>query len=199
MHAACSVFVPPYWTNPTQIVFNFSNFQDPESGISQYLWGVGNGTSYPPTVITLRNFTGPNVTVDMAVGDRDFPNLVLHQVNYTPPGKTLIDGMDYRVFVQAINMGVPRTSTTIMSDQIEVSSDLHASRQCIGLPLNAPEGSPHNEILQILSMRCVGITQQAGRAPFEWAHKNPARWHEIFQTGTCPPCFATRCCYLWIS
>ena len=93
------------------------------------MWGVGNGTSYPPTVITFRNYTGPNVTADMPVGDRYFSNPILHQVNYTPPGKTLIDGMDYRVFVQAINMGVPRSTTTIMSDQVEVSCDLHASKE----------------------------------------------------------------------
>ena len=114
------VFAPTYWTNPTQIIFNFTDFSDPESGISRYQWGLGNDTNYPPTVINLRNFTGDNTTSDLSVGGQDFTGLTVHQVSYVPPGKTLIDSMDYFVFVQATNMGVPRKTTTIISNMVQV-------------------------------------------------------------------------------
>ncbi len=89
----------------------------------------------------------------MMVGDTEFTGLTLHEVTYTPPGKTLIDSMDYYVFVQATNMGVPRKYTTIISSVVEVRTPapVHYVSQMCKAPMH-----PHR-VFRMLSGRYPGI------------------------------------------
>ena len=100
---AFRVTVPAFWTNTSQITFNFTGFQPayPNQTL-QYQWGLGttpNGT----ITIPFTPFTGVQIPNTIFITDGQLlRNVTVFQQSYSLSNATaLVEGQQYHVTVQA--------------------------------------------------------------------------------------------------
>lgn len=100
----CRVAVPPFWTNTTQITFNFTGFQSPSP--LQFRWGLGTVPSFDDS-IPFTAFTGQLITnADFIAGGHLLQGVTVFQQDYAlDSSRALQEGQDYYVTVQALDPG----------------------------------------------------------------------------------------------
>lgn len=62
MFVTIRVLAPGYWTTPSYISFNFTGFEDTESTIYKYQWGIGKSPG-AVDVLPLVDFTGTDYII----------------------------------------------------------------------------------------------------------------------------------------
>ena len=120
---SCRVTVPAFWTNTSQITFNFSGFQPASPGHAlQYQWGLGTSPGMTNT-IPFSPFTGSLIanTVFMAAGHL-LRNVTVFQQSYSLTNATaLVEGQEYHVTVQAFYSDSSASATATQSAVVKVS------------------------------------------------------------------------------
>lgn len=115
--------MPAFWTNTTQITFNFSGFQaaDPQHTL-QYQWGLGTSPDSINT-IPLTAFTGVEIADTMFMTDGQLlRHVTVFQQSYSLTNATaLVEGQEYRVTVQASCTGAAAAVATSKSATVKVS------------------------------------------------------------------------------
>ena len=101
--AAFRVSVPAFWTNTSQITFNFTGFQPvyPNQTL-QYQWGLGTTPNATDT-IPFTPFTGAQIPNTIFITDGQLlRNVTVFQQSYSLSNATaLVEGQQYHVTVQA--------------------------------------------------------------------------------------------------
>lgn len=125
----CRVTVPAFWTNTTQITFNFSGFRaaDPHHSV-HYQWGLGT-TPDSTSTIQLTAFTGIEIanTIFMTGGQLQ-RNVTVFQQSYSLTNATaLVEGQEYHVTVQASCAGSAAAVAASQSATVKVSVVLDAN------------------------------------------------------------------------
>ena len=122
----CRVTTPAFWTNTSQITFNFTGFQaaDPQHTL-QYQWGLGT-TPDSTNTIPLTAFTGIEManTIFMTNG-RLLRNVTVFQQSYSLTNATaLVEGQEYHVTVQASSSGPAAAVAASQSTTVKVSLEV---------------------------------------------------------------------------
>ena len=103
--AAFRVTVPAFWTNPSQITFNFTGFQPayPNQTL-QYQWGLGT-TPNATDIIPFHPFTGDQIPNTIFITNGQLlRNVTVFQQSYSLSNATaLVEGQQYHVTVQAFS------------------------------------------------------------------------------------------------
>jgi len=97
------VTVPAFWTNTSQITFNFTGFQPAYPGQAlQYQWGLGT-TPNSTNTIPFTTFTGDQILNTIFVTNGQLlRNVTVFQQTYSLSNATaLVEGQEYYVTVQA--------------------------------------------------------------------------------------------------
>ena len=120
--------MPAFWTNTSQITFNFTGFQaaDPSQTL-QYQWGLGT-TPDSTNTIPLIAFTGSQIpnTVFMTNGQL-LRDVSIFQQTYSLTNATaLVEGQEYHVTVQASYSGSSAAAAASQSTVVKVSLSCNA-------------------------------------------------------------------------
>jgi len=97
------VTVPAFWTNTSQITFNFTGFQPAYPGQAlQYQWGLGT-TPNSTNTIPFTTFTGDQILNTIFITNGQLlRNVTVFQQTYSLSNATaLVEGQEYYVTVQA--------------------------------------------------------------------------------------------------
>ncbi|DBA77690.1 TPA: hypothetical protein ACH3X2_008392 [Trebouxia sp. C0005] len=100
---SCGVTVPAFWTNTSQITFNFTGFQPAHPGQAlQYQWGLGT-TPNSTNTIPFNAFTGNQILNTIFITNGQLlRNVTVFQQTYSLNNATaLVEGQEYHVTVQA--------------------------------------------------------------------------------------------------
>ena len=126
----CQVSLPEYWTNPNNISFNFTSFEDPESGIEGYDFRLTEVANLKPedfntSTAFLINISRSqvditNVTEKREVGGETM-ELVVYVVSIDQANVTgsLEDGSEYSVTVIATNGAGPPLQYDITKERVK--------------------------------------------------------------------------------
>ena len=119
----CRVTVPAFWTNTSQISFNFSGFQAAHPGQTlQYQWGIGT-TPRSISTIPFTAFTGSEVphTIFITNGQLRRDVTVFQQTYSLTNATALVEGQEYHVTVQAYYAGSASAAASSGSTTVKVS------------------------------------------------------------------------------
>ena len=94
--------MPPFWTNTSQITFNFTGFQS--ASTMQFHWGLGT-TPSSDDIIPFTAFTGQLIpNADFIAGGHLLQGVTVFQQDYAlDSSRMLQEGQDYYVTVQALD------------------------------------------------------------------------------------------------
>ena len=95
--------MPAFWTNTSQITFNFTGFQPAYPGQTlQYQWGLGT-TPNSTNTIPFTAFTGAQILNTIFITNGQLlRNVTVFQQTYSLSNATaLVEGQEYHVTVQA--------------------------------------------------------------------------------------------------
>lgn len=95
--------MPAFWTNTSQITFNFTGFQPAHPGQAlQYQWGLGT-TPNSTNTIPFNAFTGNQILNTIFITNGQLlRNVTVFQQTYSLNNATaLVEGQEYHVTVQA--------------------------------------------------------------------------------------------------
>ncbi len=117
------VTVPAFWTNTSQITFNFTGFRpaDPSQTL-QYQWGLGT-TPNATNTIPFTPFTGARIPNTIFITDGQLlRNVTIFQQSYSLTNATaLVEGQVYHVTVQAFSDESAAAVTATQSTTVKVS------------------------------------------------------------------------------
>eukprot|EP00210_Caulerpa_lentillifera_P004366 g4164.t1 len=121
----CKLSVPSFW-NREDVIFNYTSFTDPETGISHYEFRiirvvVVNATSNDRFTVGVKNLAEITPKTVILKNNVSFEtNVTKVTFNSTDSEKGLLDGLRYKVELTAFNFGGPPLNTTINSTEVLV-------------------------------------------------------------------------------
>jgi len=123
LNGTCNIFAPPIVTSLTHFEFSFIQFNDPESGLSGYEWGLGNSLGGIDDALTYRPVSNVSLVLLSNVSITQNPDMFFVQAfNSESSGLALVNGNRYYAMVKAVNKGGPRLTASVTSDAILVDS-----------------------------------------------------------------------------
>ena len=114
--------MPAFWTNTSQITFNFTGFQPAYPGQAlQYQWGLGT-TPNSTNTIPFTTFTGDQILNTIFVTNGQLlRNVTVFQQTYSLSNATaLVEGQEYYVTVQAFCNESAAAATATQSAIVKV-------------------------------------------------------------------------------
>ena len=115
--SGCAVQAPAIVPSLSTFAFTFKGFDDPESGIRAYRWGLGTAPGLTDSY-AMSSYAG-------AAGN----NTTVHEISYVSTSTTVVNGATYYVTVEAENnAGPPLTSVAssaaVLVDATPVGAEL---------------------------------------------------------------------------